>query len=88
MTGLNGRVARLERAIQPSATPDVCRACGLPHIRLPVSVALVGAIARHALGDTLERPPRLCLCTDCCAAGAHIARLTHDEPPGAPSWSV
>jgi hypothetical protein len=56
-TGLNGRLSRLERAMVPVAATERCRACGLPHVRLPISSVLVGAIVRRALnGDAVEVP--------------------------------
>lgn len=76
MTGrLNGRIARLEAGVRP--VPESCRTCGLLHVSLPVPIALVEAITRRALNGEAVEVPRLCPCTGCCAAGAHIARLTH-----------
>jgi hypothetical protein len=79
MTGrLNGRIARLEAEARPASAS--CRACGLPHVRLPVPVALAEALTRRALNGEDVEVRQLCLCPDCCAAGAHIARLTHGLP--------
>ena len=87
MNGLNGRVVKLERALQPSAPPTVCGACGLPHVRLQVSVALVEAITRRALnGEDVAVQP-LCLCTPCCAEGQHIVQLTHGLPLEGTRWA-
>lgn len=80
---LNGRVSKLEgiakqhRMVSQSST---CRTCGLPHVRLPVPLALVEAVVRYGLGASQDAPPRLCLCRLCCSEQAAIARLTHSKP--------
>jgi hypothetical protein len=87
-TSLNGRLSRLERTMLPAAATERCRACGLPHIRLPISCSLVEAIVRRALNGDAVEVPRLCLCMDCCSDGHAIARLTHRLPPRGSRWSA
>ena len=86
-SSLNRRLVRLEANLRPD--PERCRTCGLPYIRLPVPIGLVEAITRRVINGEDAQVPRLCLCTPCCAAGAHIAQLSHGLPIGeGTTWLV
>ena len=73
-TGLNGRVARLERVIAPPPAGQ-CRACGLRHVR-PLTMDLVRRIVGPVslMAPALQHEvagapaPKLCLCDPCCGA--------------------
>ena len=83
MKSLNGRVTRLEATITPPAGPDVCRACGLRHVR-PLTLALVRGALRVDGGSDEARESRqpLCLCDPCCGepGDCWLARLSHGLP--------
>ena len=80
MSGLNGRLARLEAASAAAHDPTPCASCRLPHARLPIPLATVEAIVRDSLGPSGGTVPRLCLCP-CCGPGRMIALLSHGRPP-------
>jgi hypothetical protein len=85
VTGLNGRLTRLERALAPPPRHQ-CRACGLRHVQ-PLTMDLV----RRIIGLTpwasiaLQRAvmatplPPLCLCDSCCGdpGDRRFARRSH-----------
>ena len=77
MTGLNGRVARLEAMRRPGT--GHCRTCGLRHVQ-PLTLALVRGLLRIA-GSSASFPSTgpLCLCDPCCgdAGDRWFARLSH-----------
>ena len=85
-TGLNGRLARLERVLVPPEASR-CRACGLAHARLPIPLEIAEAIVARDLGGRTVEVPRLCLCTGSCGPGRDIARLSHGMPVGGTRWS-
>jgi len=82
-TGLNGRVARLERVLVHSASANTCRACGLRHVQ-PLTMALVRSIIRVDGGVEVGPASRapLCLCSSCCGSDNWLARLSHGLSPG------
>jgi hypothetical protein len=84
MTALNGRVMKLEAVLKPSTGPEMCRACGLRHVR-PLTLALVRGALRvegGSAGVSSRRQP-LCLCDPCCGEPGDrwLARLSHGLPP-------
>jgi hypothetical protein len=68
MSGLNGRVARLEATLTSGLGTDHCRACGLRHASGPMTIALLRGIIRVDGGGGAGPGPRtpLCLCDPCC----------------------
>jgi hypothetical protein len=72
MSGLNGRVTRLERVIAPPPEHH-CRSCRLGHVRpltMDLARRIIGPISLMAPALRLsvaESPaPKLCLCDPCC----------------------
>jgi len=81
--GLNGRVARLERATLPALSEHACRSCGLRHVR-PLTMALLRGVLRVKGGNQAPLAPHpgpLCLCGPCCGGGGWLGRLSHGLPP-------
>jgi hypothetical protein len=79
MSGLNGRLARLEATLRPDT--GHCRACGLRHVQ-PLTIELVRRLigpvsvpATAALSEAAQHPaPKLCLCDP---RDRWLARLSH-----------
>jgi hypothetical protein len=84
LSGLDGRVARLERAAPSSAAAGPCRGCGLRHVPRP-SIGVVEQVARWHLGGGGERPEPMCLCP-CCHDQRALALLTHAPGAEGPTW--
>jgi hypothetical protein len=84
MSNLNGRISRLEATTALSAGPDICRGCGLRHVR-PLTLALVRGALRVEGGNGRPLAPhqRLCLCDPCCGQPGDrwLARLSHGLAP-------
>ena len=77
MTGLNGRVARLEAMRRPGT--GHCRSCGLRHVR-PLTLAVLRTVLRVDGGSAPSaRTEPLCPCDPCCgdAGDRWFARLSH-----------
>ena len=83
MTGLNGRVAKLEARLTLRPGPEGCRRRGLRHVR-PLTLALVRGALRVDGGSDEARRSRqpLCLCDPCCGEPGDrwLARLSHGLP--------
>ena len=87
-TGLNGRVARLERVIAPPPAGQ-CRACGLRHVR-PLTMDLVRRIVgpvslmapalQHEVAGTRRR-------SSACATRAAALRVTAGSRSGRMGWT-
>ena len=79
MTGLNGRVSKLEATLKPST--NHCRACGLRHASGKQTLDVLRGIFRVDGGTDAAPTVRipLCLCDPCCGdpRARWLARMSH-----------